>query len=58
MKTDDYRAMLTAVEKALAICQGSLGKMDETHRKICDDLRDARDRLLQLLKLPPEGEAM
>ena len=57
MKADEYRAMLAAIEQALAICHESLGKMDEAHRRICDDLRDARDRLLALLKLPPSMEA-
>ena len=53
MRTEDYQAMLDAVERALQICRESLGKMDEAHRKICDDLRDARDRLRALLQLPP-----
>lgn len=57
MNTDDYKAMLAAVEQALAICRDSLGKMDATHQRICEDLRDARDRLLEVLKLPPKGEA-
>lgn len=57
MKSTDYRAMLSAVEQALAICRESAGKMDATHRKICDDLHDARDRLLELLKSSPDPEA-
>ena len=56
MTTEDYRAMLDAIERALAICHDSLGKMDDAHRKICDDLRDARDRLLGLLKLPGKSQ--
>lgn len=58
MKSEEYRAMLEAVERALEICRQSLGKMDATHRKICDDLRDARDRLLELLNLPQRGESL
>jgi len=53
MKTPNYTAMLEAVEKALQICRDSMGRMDEAHRKICDDLRDARDRLRDQLGLPP-----
>lgn len=58
MKTDDYQAMLDSIERALQICRESLGKMDEAHRRICDDLRDARDRLRALVELPPAAGLM
>ena len=48
--------MLSAIEQALSVCRESLEKMDATHRKICEDLRDARDRLVQLLNSPPKTE--
>lgn len=57
MRTEDYKAMLDAVEKALSTCRESFGKMDGSHRKICEDLRDARDRLLQLLNPPRHSVA-
>lgn len=53
MRTEDYKAMLDAVERALQICRESLGKMDAAHRKICEDLQHARDHLRALLQLPP-----
>ena len=49
MKTNDYIAMLRAVESALEICSKSTGFMDAMHRKICEELHDARDRLLKLI---------
>jgi hypothetical protein len=49
MKTQDYRTMLRAVEQALEVCDQSSGFMDEIHRKICQDLRETRSRLLSLL---------
>ncbi|HVU34837.1 MAG TPA: hypothetical protein VHE61_15495 [Opitutaceae bacterium] len=49
MKTDHYKTMLESVERALQVCRESLDKVDESHRKICDDLQDARDRLRALL---------
>ena len=49
MKTNDYIAMLRAVESALEICSKSTGFMDAVHRKICEELHDARDRLLTLI---------
>jgi hypothetical protein len=52
MKVTDYKAMLRAVENALEICRGSSGFMDEMHRKICEDLRDARERLRRLIEGP------
>ena len=49
MKTQDYQAMLRAVDQALDVCDRSTGFMDEVHRKICQDLRETRARLIQLL---------
>lgn len=49
MKIQDYKAMLRAVEQALEVCDQSSGFMDEVHRKICQDLRETRARLLRLL---------
>lgn len=52
MKMQDYRTMLRAVEQALEVCDQSSGFMDEIHRKICEDLRETRARLLRLLGNP------
>lgn len=53
MKLQKYTAMLNAIEQALTICRESLEKVDAEHRRICEDLRDARDRLLYLIKSSP-----
>jgi hypothetical protein len=45
MKTSDYKAILSAVEQALAICDGRGETMDEMKRKICADLRRVRAEL-------------
>jgi hypothetical protein len=58
MKIQDYKAMLRAVEQALEVCDQSTGFMDEIHRKICEDLRDARARLLRLVGTNPKPESM
>lgn len=50
MKSTDYKTILAAIEKALAICDGSEGFMDAVHRKICEDLHDARSQLLKLME--------
>ena len=49
MKTQDYQAMLRAIEQALEVCDRS-GFMDETHGEICQNLRETRSRLLDLIK--------
>jgi hypothetical protein len=49
MKTPDYKAILSAVERALAICDDPTTSMDQTHRRICEDLRRARDELVRLI---------
>lgn len=45
MKTNDYKAILSAVEEALKICDSYGDRMDEVKRKICADLRRVRDEL-------------
>lgn len=45
MKTSDYKAILSAVEQALAICDGRGETMDEMRRKICTELRRVRTEL-------------
>lgn len=45
MRPKDYKAILSAVEEAVAICDGHGGRMDEARRKICDELRRVRDEL-------------
>lgn len=57
MKPTDYKAILAAVEKALVICDESSGFMDAIHRKICQDLRDARTQLLRLIEAQPRSDA-
>lgn len=56
MKIQDYKTMLRAVEQALEVCDQSSGFMDEVHRKICQDLRETRARLLRLLGTSPNPE--
>jgi len=58
MKTQDYKTMLRAVEQALEVCDQSTRFMDEIHRKICEDLRAARARLLRLVGTSPNPESM
>lgn len=56
MTTQDYKKMLEAVEQALEVCRGSSGLMDEMHSNICEELHDARTRLLSLIGAPsPQG---
>lgn len=57
MKPTDYKSILAALEKALAICDGSVGYLDAVHRRICDDLHDAHDQLLKLMSSQNESEA-
>jgi hypothetical protein len=49
MKRDEYKKLLEAVEKALHICDHSTGFMDAVHQKICDDLREARNMLRNVI---------
>lgn len=57
MKATDYKTILAAIEKALAICDDSTGFMDAVHRKICEDLHDARKQLLRLIDSQPNTSA-
>lgn len=56
MESTDYKSILAAVEKALKICDESVGYMDAIHRKICEDLHDARRQLLKLMNAQKENE--
>ena len=49
MKTDDYRAILHAVEQAIVICDQSTGMVDRIHQDICEELRATRARLRLLM---------
>lgn len=49
MNPTDYKAMLRAVESALEVCGQSSGFMDAMHRKLCEELRDACDRLVKII---------
>lgn len=57
MKIEDYQKMLRSVEQALEVCDQSTGFMDEIHRKICEDLRTARARLIGLVGVSPRPKA-
>jgi len=50
MKKPDYKAILSAVEQALAICDDASTIMDQTHQRICEELRKARKEILQALR--------
>lgn len=52
MGPKDYKAILNAVEQALAICDRDTAKMDEARRKICESLQRLRDELRGELGLP------
>jgi hypothetical protein len=56
MKSQDYQTMLRAVEQALEVCNQSSGFVDEVHRKICEDLRETRERLIRLAGTPVNPE--
>lgn len=49
MKTQDYKAILRAIENAIEICDQSSGFMDQVHREMCEELRLIRGRLRQLI---------
>ena len=46
MRVTDYRAILSAVEQALTICDKQEGRLDESRRKICEDLRKLKADLV------------
>ena len=50
MSNNDYRAVLDALDRALAVYENSTGFIDRVHREICDNLRGARLRVLQLIE--------
>lgn len=52
MAPRDYKAILSAVEQAIAICDSYGGRIDEARRKICEDLRRVRAELRRQLNLP------
>ncbi len=52
MAPKDYKAILSAVEQAIAICEGYGDRMDEARRKVCEDLHRVRAELRRLLHLP------
>lgn len=57
MKPIDYKTILASIEQALAICDQSEGFMDAVHRKICEDLHDARTQLIRLMGSIPNPPA-
>jgi hypothetical protein len=52
MDLKDYKAILSAVEQAITVCDKYAGAMDDARRKICEDLHRVRRELRQLLGLP------
>lgn len=52
MEKKDYRAMLSAIEQALAICDSYGEHIDEIRGRICEDLRRVRVELRRQLGLP------
>lgn len=48
----DYKAILSAVEEAIAICDRYGDRMDEARRKVCNELRQVRAELRRQLNLP------
>lgn len=56
MKIQDYKTILSAVERALEVCDQSSGFMDEMHREICENLRETRIILVRLIgSMGPES---
>ena len=49
MKTQDYKAILRAIEEAIEVCDQSSGFMDQVHREMCEELRTIRGRLRGLI---------
>lgn len=52
MNAKDYKAILSAVEEAIAICDRYGDRMDEARRNVCDELRRVRAELRRELNLP------
>ncbi|HYD85491.1 MAG TPA: hypothetical protein VEA63_15600 [Opitutus sp.] len=53
MTTKDYKAILSAVEQAIAICDSYGDRIDDMKRKLCEDLRQARTELRRQLDQSP-----
>lgn len=51
MNTKDYRAILSAVEQAISICDSYGGRLDDMRRKVCEDLHRVRAELRRQLGL-------
>lgn len=51
----DYRAILSAVDEAIAICDSYGAQLDEARRKIRDELRRVQAELRRELE-PPVSE--
>lgn len=52
VNANDYRAILSAVEQAIAVCDSYGDQIDELRARICEDLRRLRADLRQQLGLP------
>ena len=50
MKTQDYKAILRALEQAIEICDRASGFMDEAQCEICAELRATHGRLVHLVR--------
>ncbi len=51
MNNHDYRAILSAVEQAIAICESYGDRIDDLRRKVCEDLHRVRAELRRQLSL-------
>jgi hypothetical protein len=52
MTAKDHKAVLSAVEEAIAICERCGDRMDEARRRIWETLCEARAELRRELNLP------
>ncbi len=52
MKQQEYRAVLSAVEQAIAGCESYGDRIDSLRRKVCEDLERVRAELLRQLDRP------
>jgi len=50
MKIHEYKAILSAVERALEVCEQSSDFMDQVHREICEQLKATHTQLRQLIE--------
>jgi len=51
MNTQDYQAMLRAIDDAIAVCDQASGSMDDVQREMCAELRNVRAQLRRLIGL-------